>query len=1270
MENYSNNFSLNPYDDLSANLFGGNKEVAEKYDELVKEDALSHNHNFDSPDIFLSYSHDNKEIVEKIAKLLKEDGFSCWIDSENLRTGDKYNSMIFNAISNCRVFLVFLSKNYVNKKYCPLEFAWAQYKDASILAITLDDVNENTNKSAAYMFPYVCGETDPGYGKNISTDEDAAFIANDLKGKYQLQCMKAFYKSGDPNDLPKIKIPETAFSMLIEHNKNQYKQDGNYALNDIKGELFPAIKDLDADVLYKDDTDTVSSLIKYIKIEDDKCERRNLFLFGDGGMGKTVTLLKTADYLLDNGIPAIYVPLSKINTKKTVEDYLKMNVCNGMGMYWRILRDTMSFKKGYAPSVVLLLDGVNELPADKEIAKSIIKDIKEEFIDGYKGVDLIITSRWFDTYVLSDIDDKVIKLEMQQLDSDHINKHLESIGAPSVNDKKMLSVLSTPLFLSLYADVEKHKDKYKHIRDIKLIENPDTPGKILQNFFQTQLFRAAEEKNFDRVAHYVLLDYMLPEIAYRMTRKQNQNMVLSFNDEIKPILYAIQKNISKRYDWYVWDVLVDRFEGIPTVNLHSLITIAKNLHFLHETEDGYSLHQSFRDYFAACHIKNEMLAFCTDRNRKDDVSPVLEEACFDDDILKFVSDLVREEESEPVKVDGGWELQNNSKTEQLLDLWRDAEGEKAQNAVYNLFSIMRIGRKNQLFGCDFSKLDLRKCKLVGNIFVEWENNNIYTCKFDEAWINYSSFVTDGHNSPVTALCTDGQSLIFSGDENGTVKVFDIEAHKCIKTLELNNGTVADLSWHNETKRLAIMYNNFIYIYSFEDGTYETKKNDGKFGDFRYVGFDENGELTVAYSLEPLTLKNLSGDTLPSIRPEFQFDVPAKCAKWNPQHTEFARSGLFQSISLAKIEKSKIYIHPSLQSVISEDKLITEQEHIDARSIFEESKRNKDINYPKIIDDKKQIVNSYLVNTERILYVYNANTKRITHKKVFNRDISKIYNYQGQINVVLENISIVLKPNLDLNGAFLKLIDTENAKSKTGVNSMEYSDDGNRLLIGIQNLLIELETQNYTVTRKKEFNSNVGSVCYSANQLIVSSGAKIHVLNDDFSEKAVFDSANTAEIKSYIVNHDSKECYIASQNGTIKKLNSNLVVQRIRQIPSHSKFIWAEKKQDGKQVFIFSKMPDFEHGAAYDFDSGTLSKPLCDYKLIDRFISSNVQYDNYYNIDNQFMAYKRTQPFEKICFKNYNGVNIYGCSFLNIKGDIAEQDGINFIYQNGGIINGI
>lgn len=1227
---------------------------------------------YESPDVFLSYSHDDKEVVEKIAAILSEAGFTCWIDTERLRLNDEYNAEIYNAISDCIVFIAFLSKSYVNKIFCPREFEWAMEKNKNIVSIRLDDVDDETNRAAGYMFSFQPGRTDPAYGRDVSSAEIQRMIADQIIEYTAMQELKHYYSTKNEADLPKITIPQQNFAQLCLYHKKQFSRDGNYVLSVIRSELFPAIKDVEKETLYKDNEKSASSLISYLADTGVKdAGKGHLLLVGEGGMGKTVTMLRTCEYLLSKEKYAVYIPLSKIDTETTIETYIRETVCGGVETKWKALKSAMTLECGGEPSFYLLLDGINEIPY--ESLKRTVINIKEKYMNAYANVRVVLTSRWFDPEIMRVLRNEVTLLEMQPLTPEIIRGYIDSIGLPEVNDQKILSVINTPLLLTLYTDVEKYREKYEETESIKLIKNPDTPGKILSNFFQTQLFRAAEEEKFDRTAHLVLLEYMLPAIAYFMTRKKSQNMVIS-EDEILEIADSIEEK-TERFLWYRKDRLRKMMKSACKVDSDSLLALAENsLHFLHKTDDGYSfLHQSFRDYFAAYHISNEMWAFDKKNERIDEVSAVLEEACFDDYILSFVSDQVREEEAMPRKDGDGWVFPGKtdvspsrcSTAERLLCLWRDKEGDKAQNAVYNLFSVMRIGRQGKLYYCDFSSLDFRKCFLGKNAFVEWENDNIYPSVFDGAWINLGAFVSDGHDAPVTALCADGEKLIFSGDENGTVKVFDIDAHKCIRTLEFYNESVVDLAWHSKTGRLAVMYKNAVYLYSYDDKTYETVKNESRYGDFRYVGFDGDGELTVAYSLEPLMIRNPSGQTVSPVPEGFQFDVPARCAKWNPKRTEFTRSRLFQSVSSAVlIEGEGWRIHPAFKKYLDAASGIEPEDHFKAKKAVERSGTDKSYFCTRFINRVNKTRDLFLVQCGRNLYIYNERQKKVVFKRSFTCDLGTIHVSQDMITVELESVSVVFRPDLSLYDAYLRLKDY-GATAKNGISSMTYSEDGSKLLIGIQKQILELETENFTVIRQKEFLSAIGAVAYCGNKAVVSCVSKIFVLDEEFSVETEFERSNTEEIKFYADDYEGNGCYILTSFGTFKKLNRKLEVQRQRFTGAQKKFIWAKDKRNNKTVVLFLKKSGYSHGAVFDFERDEFSEPLWNYELLENSFYDDEE-NAYYVLGSQLLSYERTPPFRKLTFKNYSGISIYGCSFKNIRGDISEPDGMNFIRQNGGI----
>lgn len=945
-------------------------------------------------DVFLSYSHDDRVMVEKIAALISDAGFSCWIDKERLRAQEPYNPAIDIAIDQATVFVAFLSKTYVNKAYCIREFNMAIEKQKSMLAVCIDDVNNSTNKQSAYMLSASVGYNILGLNTGVEdSDSGIRQFAEKIVNSVPMELLKRYPISGDEKDYPPITASDYFIAQLRLYHEHQYVQSENYALNEIRGELFPAIKNPEINILYKDDQRKNVSLVQFLTEKDgQENQRRHTFITGEGGMGKTVSLLKTCEYLLDKKVNAIYIPLSKINENLTLDQYLERVVCGGNQCMWQELKGLMSVPYASIPNVVLLLDGINEVSL--KYVNTFVEAVKNTYIDSYRGIKLVMTSRWFDNALMHKLRDNVTLLEMQALDKESIDQYLQSVGLPPVTDEKVLSVIRTPLMLTLFADVERHKDKYQNIEGIVLEENPNTAGKILSNFFQTQLYRAAEVKNFDRAAHLALLEYLLPSVAYRMIEKES--MYIS-SDEIWENIDEIEDGCD-RYSWYKKDRLRKIVQDNIRFETNCLIKLADGaLHFLHKTDAGYEfLHQSFRDYFAAFHIANEMKAFAKDPNRREDVNPVLQQSTYPDDILGFVSDILHEENARPVLTEDGWTFPGKKDTaaskesvaEQLLPMWRDEAGKPAQNAVANLVNVMRIGRRQMLAWCDFSHLDLRKCWLNKCRFTVWYRDHYYPSTFDGAWLDRANFLTDGHEAQISALAFDGRSRVFSGDKAGTVKIYSMEEHAWVDTIRLQSGEVIDLAWNDAEQLLAIMYENIVFCYSMQEkcvvGSYG---NSSKSKTFRYVQFSQKNEVNVAFDLEPLVWCDVHGQKLST---ELAYDVPARCARWNPRRKEFIRSNLLQLLSVRRYDDSTLSweLPPALKKRLEDDNKRREETQESPRETFYLSLRDAgaegtgSISCIQYNGDGTRV----LVAIQTLLVEYDAETFDILNRKTFSAKV--------------------------------------------------------------------------------------------------------------------------------------------------------------------------------------------------------------------------------------------------------------------------------------------
>ena len=1151
----------------------------------------SENIQLNRDNVFLSYSHNDRVLVERIAEYISESGFSCWIDKDRLRAQENFNSAIDSAIDKSIVFIAFLSKTYVNKPYCIHEFDRAIDKQKSILTVCIDDVNESTNRQCAYLFSFSAGHNVLGFGSGIdgSDSDNLISFVQQIVASVPMEQLKRYSVSGKEEDYPPISTPDYIIARLRLYHERQYQQSGNYALNEIRGELFPAIRNAEINVLYKDDEKKDVSLIKFFSDVDGQSDHnKHILITGEGGMGKTVSLLKTCEYLLEKRINAIYVPLSKIDADLTLDQYLERVVCGGNLHTWTVIRDMMSAPYTSVPNIVLLLDGINEVAPC--YISTFIGKLNTTYIKSYSGIQIVMTSRWLDDSLMKNLRDNLTLLEMQPLNRNAIESYLQGIGLPPVTDETILSVIKTPLMLTLFADVEKHKEKYQHIEGIVLEESPNTAGKILSNFFQTQLYRAAEEEGFDRAAHLVLLEYLLPSLAYKMIEKQS--LYLS-EDDVWDSIDEINDEC-ERYSWYKRDKLRKLIRGRSRINADTpLIALAENsLHFLQKTDSGYEfLHQSFRDYFGAFHISNEMKAFVRDIERKNAVDPILQQRIYNHDILNYVSDILHEENAQPILTDQGWIFPDKegispskrSVAEQLLILWKNEVGEFAQNAVANIINIIKFGRHNLLAWCDFSRLDLRKCWLNKCQFTVWYEDKYYASIFDEAWIDRTNFLSDGHEAPISAIVFDGISRVFSGDKKGVVKIYSISEHIWTDSIQLQSNTVVDLAWDCNKEILAIMYENVVFCYSVKKKAVESSYgNSSKSKSFRYVRFSKESDVNVSFDLEPLIWCDVHGNKLPS---ELSYDVPARCAKWNPQRKEIIRSNMLQLISVARFDDKTLSweLPPALRKKLDEE-------------------------------------NRLLKKSQK-------------------------------------------KPRTTL---YLSLRDAGTIEGGH-ICCIQYNEEGSKVLVAIQNSLVEYDAESFDVLNRKVFSANIQCACYLSDGVAVGSGTNLMILDTDFSEKVVLQGSQIKQIGVVSEDYEGNGYYVFSSNGEVKKLNHELIVQNMRFTGSKTRFVWVRDRLTNSIQMAFLPWKRFPFGARYTYETDRIEPLGWRYEFVDIPEYSDDE-QRYYKMDSSLLVIERFPPYRKITYTNYTGIWIFGCSFDNIHGDMANRRNINFLIQNGGIVH--
>lgn len=183
---------------------------------------------------------------------------------------------------------------------------------------------------------------------------------------------------------------------------------------------------------------------------------------------------------------------------------------------------------------LLLLDGLNEVSKKQLSTKEkdflgspselIVEEIKE-LLEKHKNITVIITSRADET--LSDLDDSFERLYLTGVSEEIIKKYLSEckISSEQVSENsRLMETLKIPLFLKLYGELYNTADI-------------STPGEILYAFFSerstkyTARNRIAEIKqdhqkagdaygsnSVDEKMQWFILDFLLPELGWYMEK--------------------------------------------------------------------------------------------------------------------------------------------------------------------------------------------------------------------------------------------------------------------------------------------------------------------------------------------------------------------------------------------------------------------------------------------------------------------------------------------------------------------------------------------------------------------------------------------------------------------------------------------------------------------------------------------------------------------------------------------------------------------------------
>lgn len=524
--------------------------------------------------------------------------------------------------------------------------------------------------------------------------------------------------------IQKTSISEEALKQLLKKSFDEEKSsDPHFFADRISELLLPKISISNNSALSKNEE---LSFEEFLHNSWNRTEQEHISLTGIGGIGKTTSLLITK-----YTAPVIYIPLRNLANdiaEKTdfIQKYIRETTLKGDDAAYNTFAELCNKKWEIGPNVIILLDGINEVDADKR--DSILDEIEKSWLRK-SGLQLIITSRYDIRKNIgsSKINRQFSHLQIQPLTHTTIEKYLEVNGLHIDRTSHLLEVIRTPLMLMLYLKSELAIQDYD--RKPRGWREAINSGSIIWNFLLSEHLKAKRSEKGKTILAVLLF---APYICYKMMRKNvfalsSEEFVASIDDAID-YYEKIQKR--KRVPAYIRTELTTLGEKTNKIWENSVLygLLVNKFGIFVEMENKIKIsHQNLRDCLAAIHIVHTI--------DKAKTIPKEWKTPFDQYVLEYIADLLETEKftSEETKIwqrvwKFGYQKNNQSKfVEQMLILYRKAYGIDISNV-------------------DFSEVDLRHISLASYKLSSQKRGH-----FRNAILGRETFWGQGHADTVSGI---------------------------------------------------------------------------------------------------------------------------------------------------------------------------------------------------------------------------------------------------------------------------------------------------------------------------------------------------------------------------------------------------------------------------------------------------------------------------------------------------------------------------------------
>ncbi len=538
-------------------------------------------------------------------------------------------------------------------------------------------------------------------------------------------------------------------------------------------------------------------------------ECRHAVVKGDGGMGKTVSLVRlwdefTKDYQAGVPVP-VFIQLNEINTvpeekrmnfilSSIRENYLNSGVSEEEIM--NFLRD-----EGEVPSVVLLLDGFNEVTVDNKELLIQVRKLMEQA----RGVQVVITSRYDMRGVYGW--EHLHLLELAGLEEAQVREYLEDKKV-KMPGGRLAGLLRNPMMLTLYTSTcevqEKCEGNFKR--------QVETAGELLWNFMEAQAAVLLERLNYDQKKWWFykfLLKFMLPAMGYEM---EKAGLFAFERDALYGALDRYYLRFSRPDFFKTFADYAKYEESLPTgtcvddkarrKRLSEIEDILCNVLFMivKEGETYRFLHQDFRDYFTTLHVLHEAEMGV----KRGDLAEELKERALPVYILRFMGEIEGEHYQRPVFQEGkGWVKKEDgaSLLNRVLDLCRGVFDGSVGFGPWNVVEVWKEVR-GELSGSELSELDLSGVVLNGVRCSRFYKSDYLAARFDGSLLHETNLFPQGHTKRINSAVysPDGKKILSASDDH-TIKEWDVESGQCLKTFTGHTGSVMSAVYSRDGKKI-------------------------------------------------------------------------------------------------------------------------------------------------------------------------------------------------------------------------------------------------------------------------------------------------------------------------------------------------------------------------------------------------------------------------------------------------------------------------------------